>query len=83
MNWGEALNNNHHIISPQLNDALCPVNLLKQHVSLLNHKCDALFQYDLIDKKSYFNKPIGKNILAAMMKNISKDTQLTQIYTNH
>ena len=78
-----ALHNDNHIISAQENKTLCPVESFKMYVSLLNHECDAFFQYPSRNNKSYDNKPVGKNSLATMMKEISEHANLSRIYTNH
>ena len=40
-----ALHNDHHIISAQPNNILCPVTSFKKYIALLNDKNDAFFQY--------------------------------------
>ena len=79
----DALHNDHHIISAQPGNILCPVKSFKTYISLLNPESDVFFQYASKDKKSYDKKPIGKNTLATMMKEISTDAKLSKIYTNH
>ena len=79
----DALHNDHHIISTQPGNILCQVKSFKTYTSLLHPNSDVFFQYSSKDKKSYDNKPIGKNSLATMMKEISTDTKLIRIYTNH
>ena len=78
-----ALHNDNHIISAQTHETLCPVKSFKKYISLLNDKCDSFFQYPSKNKKAFDNKPIGKNSLAEMMKDISKLANLSRIYTNH
>ena len=78
-----ALHNDHHIISTQENNPLCPVESFKNYISRLNQECDAFFQYNSNDKTGYDNNPVGKNSLATMMKEISEDAKLSRIYTNH
>ena len=78
-----ALHNDQNIISTQPNNILCPVESFKTYVSLLNDECDAFFQYNSKDIRTFDNKPIGKNSLATMMKDISEDAQLSCTYTNH
>lgn len=62
-------------------------NSLKKYISLLNPKCSALFQRPkptvLAEGPWFENKLLGVNTLGSMMKNISKDAKLSQIYTNH
>ena len=75
----------------QEGDAMCPVATLKKYISKLNPKCTALFQkpkqFAGLDYETeevwYENKPMGVNTLATLMKKISKDADLCQIYTNH
>ena len=78
-----ALHNDHHIISALPGNILCPVNSFKLYMSLLNHKENTFFQYPNKDKTAYKNAPVGKNSLAEMMKDISKDAKLSTMYTNH
>ena len=78
-----ALHNDHRIISSQPGNKLCPVQSFKTYVANLNHDCDAFFQYYSKDRKSYDNIPVGKNSLASMMKEISKEAKLSFTYTNH
>ena len=78
-----ALHNDHHIISAQPDNPLCPVESFKNYIARLNHECDAFFQYYSNDLTQYDNKPIGKNSLATMMKEISEDANLSRKYTNH
>ena len=78
-----SLHNDHHIISSQPNDILCPVKSFKQYVAMLHHEYEAFFQHASSDKKTFDNRPIGKNTLATMMKDISEDAKLSRIYMNH
>lgn len=63
------------------------VEMFKFLQSKLNPDCDRLFQYPLISYRSdslwYKRAPIGKNTLATLMKTISKNAGLSQVYTNH
>jgi len=66
----------------------CPVDYLKQLLSVLNPEEEALFQrpkrnFSPTDKVWYDKAPIGVNTLGNMMKNISTDAHLNTIYTNH
>ena len=79
----DALHNDHHIISAQPGIILCPIRSFKTYISLLNPESDVFFQYASKDKKSYDKKPIGKNTLATMMKEISTNAKLSKVYTNH
>ena len=78
-----ALHDDHHIISELPGKVLCPVKSFKRYLSLLNHKEDAFFQYPNKEKTGFKNSPVGKNTLAEMMKEISKDSKRSRIYTNH
>ena len=78
-----ALHDDHHIISAQPGNNLCPVESFKTYISKFNKRCDALFQYPSNDKTSVDRKPIGKNTLATMMKETSEDAKLSHTYTNH
>ena len=73
----DALHNDHHIISAQPGNILCPVKSFKTYTSLLYPYSDVFFQYSSKDKKSYDNKPIGKSSLATMMKEISTNAKLS------
>ena len=77
-----ALHNDHHIISEQPDDILCPVRSFKKYMALLHDDTDVFFQYPSKNDK-YDRKPIGKNTLATMMKEISEDAGLSRIYMNH
>ena len=79
----DSLHNDHHIISAQPGNILCPVKSFKKYISLLHPETDVLFQYPSKSKKCYDKKPIWKNSLATMMKEISEDAKLSKIYTNH
>ena len=79
----DALHNDHHIISAQPDNILCPVKSFKKYISLLHPDIDIFFQYPSKNKKCYDKKPIGKNSLATMMKEISEDAELSKIYMNH
>ena len=78
-----ALHNEENIISAQPNNPLCTVKSLKKNLAKLNEDCNDFFQYPSKDNKGYDNKPIGKNSLADMMKDLSTDTELSRIYTNN
>ena len=79
----KTLHNDHHIISAQPEKELCPVKSFKEYIAKINPKCPAFFQHYSDDKASYQNKPVGKNTLATLMKEISKDANLANSYTNH
>ena len=69
----------------QVNDGY---KALRLYLSKVNPKCSAFFQYPRKmwrpeDGIWYEAKPLGVNTLANMMKNISKEAGLSQVYTNH
>ena len=64
------------------------LNGLKMYLQKINPRCEALFQYPKRaatqeDQVWYDNKPLGVNRLAGMMKELSKLSSLSKIYTNH
>lgn len=61
---------------------------LKQYIAKLNPECEAFFQrprgkYSMEDPIWFENRPLGINKLSSMMKSISEQAGLSQIYTNH
>ena len=61
---------------------------LEVFLTKLNPQCDALFQYPKrnwrpSDKVWYENRPLGKNKLSSLMKEISAEAGLSRTYTNH
>ncbi|XP_020915719.1 uncharacterized protein LOC110253182 [Exaiptasia diaphana] len=61
---------------------------LKTYLSKLNPSCDALYQYPKRnwqpnDHVWFENRPLGVNKLANMMKDISREANLSRTYTNH
>jgi hypothetical protein len=63
-------------------------NALQLYISKLNPNCSAFYQYPKRKWSPdcliwYENRPLGVNKLAAMMKNISTEAELSQTYTNH
>lgn len=61
---------------------------LEFFLTKLNPECDALFQYPKrnwrpSDQVWYENRPLGVNKLSTTMKEISKEANLSRIYTNH
>ena len=65
----------------------CPVNAFKLYLSVLNPRCESLFQRPKTNAPDsgpwYDAQAVGVNTLGSMMKNISIDAQLSNIYTNH
>jgi hypothetical protein len=66
----------------------CPVTSFRKYVMKLHPDCDCLWQrpLDAFDEDSdtwYYNRPIGKNPLGQLMKDISKMAKLSILYTNH
>ena len=61
---------------------------LEFYITKLNPECEVLFKYPKrnwrpSDSVWFENRPLGKNKLAEMMKDISKDAGLARVYTNH
>ena len=75
------------VITAMPGDPDFPVHHIKQYLSLLNPKCNALFQHPAWKIKNpniwYENVPVDKNTLDGFMKAMSKDGDLSQEYTNH
>ena len=71
------------IINEQEGSEKCPVNSFKHYIDNLNPKCNAFFQHPNERKDGYDNKPVGKNTIGDFMKTISKNAELSKIYTNH
>ena len=66
----------------------CPVRYFKKFLAVLHPKQVALFQkprrnFTSGDQIWFENCPIGVNKLGAMMKEISTDAKLSQVYSNH
>ena len=67
---------------------LCPVASFIKYLGKLNPNCDTMWQrprdsYDVNDSCWYEKKPLGKNLLAVMMTQISESANLSEKYTNH
>lgn len=77
------------IMYSQPDDINCPIKSLKLYLDKLNPKCEAFFQRpkNKINKEAeepwFENKCLGIHKLESMMKSISKDAQLSEVYTNH
>ena len=54
----------------------------KKYLALLHDNTDVFFQYPSKENDKFDHKPIGKNTLATMMKEISEDAGLSRIYMN-
>ena len=67
----------------------CPIVSLRLYLSKLNPKSPHFFQHvstkkSVMHEQYWFNgKRLGFNSIGGLMKNISKDAKLSQIYTNH
>jgi hypothetical protein len=65
----------------------CPVSSYKFYLKMLNPKLSTLFQRPKASTPStgcwYDNQVIGVKTLQGMMKSISKEANLSKIYTNH
>lgn len=64
------------------------VQIFELYISKLNPNLDRLFQrpktrHSLVDDFWYDNIPIGKNVLSNMLQNISRQANLSKIYTCH
>ena len=79
----DSLHNDHHVITAIPDNPLCPVESFKRYMSLLNPDINAFFQHPDKKKTGFTKEPIGKNSLGQLMKEISKDAQLSREYTNH
>ena len=66
---------------------LCPVKSFQLYISKLNSDCSAFLQRpnDHYKKSGlwYCNVPLGKNMIASMMKRISQQASTSITYTNH
>jgi hypothetical protein len=77
------------IMYEQIASKNCPVNSLKKYLRKLNPQCNALFQWPKPgpvteeDSTWYENKTLGVHKLESMMKIISQEANLSNIYTNH
>lgn len=66
----------------------CPVRSFRKYLSKLHPSRDDLWQrpLDSFDDSNdiwYMNSPVGKNVLADMMRTISRQSGLSREYTNH
>lgn len=66
----------------------CPVRYFHKLLAVLNPSQKALFQrpkrnFKSTDQVWFENSPLGVNKLSSMMKEISVDAGLSQIFTNH
>lgn len=68
-------------------DVNCPVNSFKKYVNKLNVQCSAFLQRPLQHYEGkdtwYANAPLGVNSIGNMLKDISKESGASKIYTNH
>ena len=71
------------------NDATCPIKSLRLYLAKRNTSNDIFFQQprtklpDDEDAAWYTSRPVGQRMLTDMMRNLSKEAELSQIYTNH
>ena len=66
----------------------CPVRSFEKYISKLHPSCSSLWQrprdsFDEDDEIWYCNVRLGEKTLASFMSKLSKDTDLSQMYTNH
>ena len=80
---GNALHNDHHIITAIPNSPLCPVETFKRYMDLLHPQNKAFFQKPNKTKTAFTKEVLGKNTLGEMMKVISTVANLSKTYTNH
>lgn len=67
-------------------DPRCPVSAFQLYLSKLNPSSNALFQHPIPHPSTdiwYSTKPVGVNVLGSMMSKLSKEAQLSFIYSNH
>ncbi len=69
-------------------DDHCPVKALQLYLSKLNPKCEWFYQRPkkaehVTDGIWYDNVPVGHNTIGNMMKAMSKQANLSKLYTNH
>ncbi|XP_066552478.1 general transcription factor II-I isoform X2 [Amia ocellicauda] len=67
-------------------DPHCPVAAFQLYLSKLNPFSNALFQHPILHPSTdiwYNTKPVGVNVLGSMMPRLSKEAQLSAIYSNH
>ncbi|XP_036381280.1 uncharacterized protein LOC118775453 [Megalops cyprinoides] len=67
-------------------DPRCPVSAFQLYLSKLNPFSNALFQHPILHPSTdiwYNTKPVGVNVLGSMMPRLSKEAQLSFIYSNH
>lgn len=65
----------------------CPVRSFEMYTSLLNGRCNALWQRPLAKQNAegdcYYHQAVGHNTLGSFMSKLSIKTELSQKYTNH
>ena len=64
------------------------VRVIQKYLSKLNPGIDRLFQRAKMNVSEgdacwYMRSPLGKNLLSAMLKTLSKEAKLSRTYTNH
>jgi hypothetical protein len=69
------------------NDDYCPVRSFKLYLKKMNPNCQAFLQRPLTKFAGrdtwYANAPLGVNSIGNLLKEISKEAGVSQIYTNH
>ena len=80
----------HGIMAEQPNDPMCPLASFKLHLSKLHKNSDIFFCYPTENPKWtyqsetwYTQKQLGVNTIGGWMAKLSKDVELSQVYTNH
>lgn len=68
-------------------DKMCPVRSFEMYLSLLNLRCNSLWQRPVArcnaDGECYCHEQVGHNPLSTFMSTLSKQCKLSQKYTNH
>jgi integrase len=85
---GDSMSNNSiydvkGILLQQAGLPTCPVKSFKLYQSLINSSVKAFFQKPSRIAMKYEKCAVGKNTLGTMLKTISTNAGLSQIYTNH
>ncbi|KAK7094672.1 hypothetical protein V1264_006191 [Littorina saxatilis] len=75
-------------VMPETGDSSCPVYSYNKYLSLLNPKCERLWQFPINtfhgdDETWYDNRPMGVHTMKKFMAKLSELCQLSQMHTNH